>query len=111
MVLAMSPQLSAVLPEITQYNTNSIKALLEQNFPNLRLVTAVEYSPQLNGSGQLVQLIATEIDGQRTAEASFSVKLKAHNMVVAESSWRQKRSSGGFGTVIYRPYAIAQMYC
>lgn len=111
MVIAMSPQLSAVLPEITQYNTNSVKALLEQNFPNLRLETAVEYGPPINTSGQLVQLICEEIEGQRTAEATFSVKLKAHNMVVDTSSWRQKRTSGGFGTIIYRPYAIASMLC
>jgi hypothetical protein len=109
MVLAMSPQQSAVLTEVTQYNTNSVKALVEQNFPNLRLETAVEYGPPLNTSGQLVQLICEEIEGQRTAECAFSVKLMAHNMVVDTSSWRQKRTSGGFGTVLYRPYAISQM--
>lgn len=109
LVLAMSPQQSAVLPEVTQYNTNSVKALLEQNFPNLRLETAVEYGPPYNTSGQLVQLICESIEGQKSAECAFSSKLMAHNMVVDTSSWRQKRSSGGYGTIIYRPYAFASM--
>lgn len=109
MVAAMSPQVSPVLTEVTQYNTNSVKALLEQNFPNLRIETAVEYGPPINTSGNLVQLICEEIDGQRTAECAFSTKMMAHNMIVAESSWRQKRVSGGYGTTIYRPYAIASM--
>lgn len=109
MVLAFAPQVAPVLTEVTQYNTNSVKVLLEENFPNIRLETAVEYGPPINTSGNLVQLICEEIDGQRTAECSFSTKMMAHNMIVAESSWRQKRVSGGYGTVIYRPYAIASM--
>lgn len=110
MVFACSPQVSPVLTEVTQYNTNSVKRLVEENFPNLRLETAVEYGPPINSAGNLVQLIVEEIDGQRTAECNFSTKMMAHNMIVAESSWRQKRVSGGFGTTIYRPYAIASMY-
>ena len=109
MVAAMSPQVSPVLTEVTQYNTNSVKVLLEENFPNLRIETAVEYGPPINTSGNLVQLICEEIDGQRTAECAFSTKMMAHNMIVAESSWRQKRVSGGYGTIVYRPYAIASM--
>lgn len=109
MVMALSPQVSPVLTEVTQYNTNSVKVLLEENFPNLRIETAVEYGPPINQTGNLVQLICEEIDGQRTAECAFSTKMMAHNMIVAESSWRQKRVSGGYGCLVYRPYAIASM--
>jgi hypothetical protein len=110
MVLAMSPTQAMALSNITQYNTNSVLMLLKQNYPNLRLETAVEYGPPNNSSGQLMQLIAEDVEGQRTLEGAFSSKLMAHQMVVGSSSWRQKRSSSGFGTVIYRPFLIAQMY-
>ena len=109
MVLAMSPQQAVALSYITQYNTNSVKALLEQNFPNLRIETAPEYGPPYNTSGQLMQLIVEEVEGQRTVECCFSSKLRAHNMVIAPSAWRQKRSSGGFGTIWYRPLFCVQM--
>jgi hypothetical protein len=106
MVLALSPTNAVTLKYITQYNTNSVEELLKQNFPKLRIETAVQYQ---TGAGQLVQLIAENVEGQRTMEASFSSKLMAHNMVVDTSSWRQKRSSGGFGTIIFRPFLVASM--
>lgn len=109
MVLAMSPAQSVALNEVTLYNTNSVKALLKENFPNLRIETAVEYGPPFNQAGQLVQLIAENIDGQRSVETGFSVKLMAHNMVVDSSSWRQKRTSGGWGSIWYRRFAQVTM--
>jgi hypothetical protein len=110
MTLAMSPQQVVSLTYITQYNTNSVKALLKENFPNLTIKTAPEYGPPYNTTGQLVQLIVNEVEGQRTVETCFSSKLRAHNMVVAPSSWRQKRSSGGWGSIWYRPLFCVQMY-
>lgn len=109
MVLALSPENAVALKYITQYNTNSVEELIKQNFPNLRIETAPEYGPTYSTGGQLVQLIVEEVDGQRTCECAFSVKLMAHNMVVNSSSWRQKRTSGGYGTVIYRPNMFVQM--
>lgn len=107
MVLAMSPAQAVALKNITQYNTNSVSELLKQNFQNLRIITAPEYD---TASGQLMQLICEKHEGQRSLEANFSSKLMAHNMVTLDSSWRQKRSSGGYGTVIFRPTMFAQMY-
>ncbi|MGH9640854.1 MAG: hypothetical protein ACRD3Q_00365 [Terriglobales bacterium] len=106
MVLAMSPQQAVSLKNVTLYNTNSVEDLLKKNFPNMRIETAVQYS---TASGQLVQLIVEELEGQRTLEAAFSEKMRAHQMVVDSSSWRQKRSQGSFGTIIYRPFLIASM--
>lgn len=103
MVLAMSNTQAMALKYVTLYNTNSVKALLKENFPNLRIETAPEYGPPYNQGGQLVQLIVEEVEGQRSVECAFSVKLMAHNMVVSSSSWRQKRTSGGYGTIWYRP--------
>ena len=106
MVLALSPQQAVTLKYITQYNTNSVEVLLKQNFPNIRLETAVQYA---TSSGQLVQLICEEVEGQRTMECAFSSKLMAHMMVNGTSSWLQKRSSGGFGTLVYRPFLVSSM--
>lgn len=106
MVLALSPQNAVALKQITQYNTNSVEVLLKENFPNIRIEKAVQYATP---AGQLVQLICETLEGQRTAECAFSSKLMAHNMVIDSSSWKQKRSSGGFGTIIYRPYLVVSM--
>lgn len=106
LVLAMSPPQAGTLSQVTQYNTNSVAMLLKQNFPNLRIETAPEYA---TATGQLVQLIAEEIDGVKTAECVFSSKLMAHRMVIDTSSVRQKRSSSGFGVVWYRPVFVASM--
>ena len=109
MVLAMSPQQAVALTYITQYNTNSVKELLKENFPNMRIETAPEYGPPYNAAGQLVQLIVEEVEGQRTVECAFSSKLMSHNMVTDTSSWKQKRSSGGYGTVWYRRFLQVSM--
>lgn len=106
MVLALSPQNAVALKNITQYNTNSVEVLIKQNFPNLRIETAVQYA---TATGQLVQLICEQLEGKRTAEAVFSEKMRAHNMIVLESAWRQKRSAGSFGAIIKRPFLIASM--
>jgi hypothetical protein len=105
-VLAMSPQNALTLKYITQYNTNSVEVLLKQNFPNIRIETAVQYATP---SGQLVQMFVEEVEGQRTVECVFSSKLMAHMMETLTSSWAQKRSSGGYGTVWYRPYLCASL--
>jgi hypothetical protein len=106
MVLAMSPQQAITLKFITLYNTNSVEVLLKQNFPNMRIETAVQYATP---SGQLVQLICENVEGQRTMECAFSSKLMAHMMIADTSSWKQKRSSGGYGTIIYRPFLVSSM--
>lgn len=106
MVLAMSPQNALTLKYITQYNTNSVEVLIKQNFPNIRIETAVQYA---TASGQLVQLFCEELDGQRTVECIYSSKLRAHQMIPAHSSWSQKRSSSAFGTLWYRAFLCASM--
>jgi hypothetical protein len=50
-----------------------------------------------------------EVEGQRTADTAFTEKLRAHPIVVGSSSFRQKKSQGTWGTVIFRPAFIAQM--
>lgn len=94
-----------------QFNVNVFDQI-KKNFPNLKIVTVPEFA--INGGGQaggteLVQLIADNVEGQRTCEAAFTEKMRAHAMVVKTSSWEQKKSQGAWGTIIYRPVYFAQM--
>lgn len=105
MTLAMSPTLSVALNKTNTFNFN-VWDQLKKNFPNIRLETAVQYS---TSSGEVVQLIIDSVRGQRTAETAFTSKLRAHAVVVGSSSWSQKKSQSTLGTIIYLPYAIAQL--
>ena len=107
MTLAMSPAQSVALNATNQYNVNVFDQV-KKNFPNIRIVTAVEYGTS-GQSGQLLQLIVDELEGQETLTCAFTEKMRAHNMVVDTSSFRQKKSQGTFGCIIFRPVLIAQM--
>jgi hypothetical protein len=105
MCLAMSPTSAVNLTKTNQYNVN-VYDQLKKNFPNLRVETAVEYD---TAGGQLVQLIADTVDGQKTATVGFTEKLRAHPVIQRTSSFVQKKSAGSWGTIIKFPLAIAQM--
>lgn len=105
MTLAMSPGSQVAFTKVTQYNVN-VMDMFKKNFPNLTIKTAPEYA---TASGNLVQLIATEIQGQRTVDVAFTEKLRAHPIVIELSSFKQKKSQGTFGAIVYRPIFIAQM--
>lgn len=105
MTLAMSPTSEVALTKTTQFNVN-VSDMLKKNFPNMKVKTAPEYA---TASGQLVQLLADEIQGQRTADTAFTEKLRAHPIVVMPSSFKQKKSQGTWGCIIYRPVFISQM--
>lgn len=105
MTLAMSPVSEVYLTKTTDFNVN-VQDILKKNFPNLTVKTAPEYSTT---SGELVQLIADEIEGQRTADTAFTEKLRAHPIVILSSAYKQKKSQGTWGTIIYRPAFIASM--
>lgn len=105
LLLVCSPTASVDLTKTNQYNVNVIDQL-KKNFPNLRVETIPEYSAT---SGETVQLIVEELDGQRTLDCSFTEKMRAHNMVLEASSIKQKKSQGTWGAIIYRPFCIATM--
>lgn len=103
--LALSPSISVNLTKTTQFNVN-VMDMIKKNFPGLRVETAVEYATL---SGQLVQLIADEVDGQETGYCAFTEKMRAHGIVKDLSSFKQKKSAGGWGAIILQPFAIAQL--
>ena len=105
MTLAMSPTISVNLNKTNQYNVN-VTDQLKKNFPNLTVKTAPEYS---TAGGELVQLKVEDIEGQETTTAAFSEKMRAHPIILDLSSFKQKKSAGTWGTIVFRPIAIAGM--
>ncbi len=105
MTMALSPVNEVNLTKTNQYGLNPVN-MIAKNFPNLVIKTAPEYS---TASGELVQLFADDVDGQETVTCAFTEKLRAHNMVVDTSSYKQKKSQGTIGAVVFRPVFIAQM--
>ncbi len=106
MTLAMSPLSEAQGMTLTNNFNVNVPDILKKNYPNLTIKTAPEYN---TASGELLQLIATEIEGQRTASCAFTEKLRAHPVVVGTSNFKQKKSQGTWGTVVFRPIFISQM--
>jgi len=105
MKLVLSPTLSTNLNKTNLYNVN-VTDQIKKNFPNLVIETAVEYD---TAGGQLMQLIATEVEGQETATSCFTEKMRAHPVKVGLSSFKQKKSAGSWGSIIFRPFLIAGM--
>lgn len=105
LTLALSPTSQVALTKVTSFNVN-VEDMIKKNFPNLTVKTAPEYA---TASGNLVQLIANEIEGQRTVDVAFTEKLRAHPVVIEMSAFKQKKSQGTFGAIVYRPIFIAAM--
>jgi hypothetical protein len=106
MTLAMSPTSEAVgMTQTVQFGLN-VADFVKKNWPNMTVKTAPEYA---TASGQLLQLIADEIEGQRTVSCAFTEKLRAHPITIESSSFKQKKSQGTFGTILFRPAFVAQM--
>jgi hypothetical protein len=114
MTLALSPAAAQALRYTNSFGL-SARAMIEENYPNMRIVTAPQYgalsstNPEGNAAGNLVQLIANEIEGQKSVYCAYNVKMKAFPMVRDLSSYRQKMASGTWGAVWRMPFACASM--
>lgn len=114
MTLALSPGSEVALTATNAFGVN-VSDLLAKNFPNIRVVSAVQYgargadNPVGSAAGNFVQLMADGIDGQQTGYAAFNEKLRTHPIIRHMSSWRKKLTAGTWGAVIRMPMAIAQM--
>lgn len=104
--LGIHPITETYLANTNQFGLTAME-MVRKVFPKIRIETAVQY---LSGTTYSYQLILDRFpDGQRTCECAFSEKMRAHRIVTAESSYRQKKSAGGWGTIIYRPIGITSM--
>jgi uncharacterized protein YoaH (UPF0181 family) len=114
MVLLMSPGSAIAMTATNSFGVN-VGDLLLKNFPNITIITVPQYAarsnimPQGVSAGEFVQLIATEIEGQKTAFPAYSERMRAHPVIRARSSFSQKVSAGVWGTVVRAPAAIVSM--
>lgn len=105
MELVLSTTRQPLLAKLSQFNV-SVSQMLRENFPNMTIRAAPEYT---TGSGELMQLVVPEYDGTETIWPGFTEKLRAHPVVQELSAWMQKFSAGTWGAIIRRPIAVAQM--
>jgi hypothetical protein len=112
--LVMSPSSSVALTFTNSFNVN-VEDLLKKNFSNLEIETVPQYGVQTtansqgNVAGNLVQMIASEVEGQSTGFAGFNEKLKSFPIVREMSAYKQKQISGVWGAIIRMPVAFSQM--
>lgn len=114
MKLCMSPHSAVALTTTNAFNVN-VQDLLKKNFPSISIETAVQYgaitaqNPQGSAGGELMQLIAENVEGQQTGYMAFNEKLRGGVVVRQLSSFQQKMVQGTWGAIIRQPFAIAQM--
>jgi hypothetical protein len=112
--LIMSPGSQVALTITNSFGVN-VRDLLEKNFPNITIVTIPQYAarsaimPQGVAAGEWMQMLASEVEGQKSAFPAYSEKMRAHPVIRARSSFSQKVSAGTWGTVFRMPAASAQM--
>ena len=105
MILAMAPGSAIYLTNTNSYNV-SVTDLLKKNFPNIEFKTATQYATV---GGNLIQLIAKEIDGQEVGYCAFTEKMRAHPIIPELSAFKQKKSQGTWGAIILMPISYIQM--
>ena len=105
MVIGTTPGVAIYLSNKNSFGL-SVYDMLKSTFPNIRFETATQYATI---GGNVVQLIATELEGQETGTCAFTEKMRAHQVIADVSSFKQKKSQGTWGAIIYLPAAFAQM--
>jgi hypothetical protein len=107
LTLIMSPQ-SSVAMTVANGTVTTVTAwdLIHKAFPNLEIRTVPEYA---TAGGQKVQLVLDEYEGQRTWDCAFTEKMRAHPIILEMSAFKQKKSAGTWGTIVFRPVFIRGM--
>lgn len=114
MKLCMSPGSEIALTATNTFNVN-VEDLLKKNFPNITVENAVQYgtlsamNPEGNAAGNLVQLVAENVEGRKTGFSAFNEKMRSHPIVRGTSSYKQKVTGGTWGTIVRMPVAFSQM--
>jgi hypothetical protein len=80
--------------------------MLNKFFSGLKTVVLPELT---SDSGEKIILYTKTLNGSPTGELCFSEKMRAHNLVIDSSSYKQKFSSTTYGGLIKMPLAFACM--
>lgn len=114
LVLALPPLEETALKFKNTYGL-SAQEMLQGVLPNLRIVNAQQYgvltssNTQGLAGGNMMQMIATSVDGQETGYCAFNEKLRTHRIIFELSSFKQKMTQGTWGAIILQPLAFVSM--
>lgn len=105
--LCMPPLVMTALAKPTSnvYGSPSVQTYLKLAYPNMEFVSAIEYA---TAAGNVIQLIANEVQGQKTGWIGFTERMRAHAIVRETSSTHQKKSAGTWGMIYKFPLAVSQ---
>lgn len=91
-------------------NTNSFgltaAEMIKKVFPGLRIIQAPQF---LSGTTYTCQMFVDELEGTRTFDVAFNEKMRAHAVIQAASSWKQKKTSGVWGAIVRFPAGVVSM--
>lgn len=112
-VAVMSPSRKGAITATNSFGVNTMQ-LLKDNYPNLKLVQAIQFgvNSAQNSQGvvsEMFQIIAKKPGGQETGWVAFNEKLRAHRLIPDMSSFKQKMTSGSYGAIIRQPWAVSVM--
>ena len=105
MKFVISPTMNHFLGVATDFNV-SVMDMLNKYFSALSIVVLPEMS---TGGGEVVMMLAPEVNGQKTGVLAFGEKLMAGRIVPDMSSFRQKFTAGTYGGIRHQPFAVASM--
>jgi hypothetical protein len=103
--MGMPPLMEGMLTKQNTYGQVLMDRILK-SWPNLNIVTIPEFATT---GGNLVQLIAQDVEGQPTGELAYAERMRAHGVVRHSSSYSEKKSGHAWGAVIYFPVFVVQM--
>lgn len=115
MTLALSPQSQLAMKFANSFGV-SVAELLKEGFPNMKVMAAPQYGQKTATNnqgystvGNLFQIIVDKIDNSKVAYPAFNEKLRAHKLIPDLSAWRQKYTSGIWGTIMRMPIGVSGM--
>lgn len=115
MTLSLSPSSNQALKFANSFGV-FVKDLVKDGYPNLKIMTAPQYGKQTSvnfqgatTAGNVMQLKVDDVQRQKVAYSAFNEKLRAHRIVPEPSAFRQKFTSGTWGTVTRMPVGVATM--
>lgn len=103
--LVMSPAIAVLLAKTNDLGYSVLK-MLKDYFSNLTIIKAPEYATE---AGELMQMIAEDVEGEETVWLAFSEKFYAFAPFRVHSRIEQKFRAGTYGAIVRRPAAIASM--
>lgn len=114
MTLAVGTSIINGFKAANSFGVNTYE-LLKEALPNLKVIPATQLNaqsaanPQGIAAGNMMQLFAKTIEGQKTCYSAFSEKMRSHPIIRDMSAFKQKVTGGTFGTIIRMPVAFQSM--